>query len=362
MDSPRRRQTADLTQEIRSRPGSFDFFQAVRLLELEAASTGNGHEYVGTSPSPEKEVIRFRTHPSLAFPPSAIRSVENPPADAQNGGPTGPTEMQVCFMGFVGAAALLPRHYTEHVIKRISLRDTTLRDFLDLFHHRTISLFYRAWRKYHFAFAYEHAVRTRASEDTFTRALFSLTGLGLDTLRHRQPVDDAAFVFQAGHFSRVQRPAQCLEGLLESLLRVPFRVEQFVGHWVELDSAQRSRLPSRGDAPTDRQRLGRGVCLGSRTWDVQSKVRLIAGPLTYSELQYFLPGTKGQERVRAITSSFLAGVIEFDLQCVLATGESPGIRLGGDHPVGLGHDTWLENHIPSTAQRRATFPLTKSNP
>ncbi len=46
------------------------------------------------------------------------------------------------------AAGVLPHHYTELVIRRLQLRDTSLRDFLDVFHHRALSFFYRAWKKY----------------------------------------------------------------------------------------------------------------------------------------------------------------------------------------------------------------------
>ena len=50
----------------------FDFFQAVRLLELLR------HDAADSTWAPIEEVARFRVHQSLSFPPSAIYTVEPP--------------------------------------------------------------------------------------------------------------------------------------------------------------------------------------------------------------------------------------------------------------------------------------------
>ena len=51
---------------------AFDFFQAVRLLgRLDASRVA-----VGFAGPPGKEVVRFRAHISLSFPPSSIYELE----------------------------------------------------------------------------------------------------------------------------------------------------------------------------------------------------------------------------------------------------------------------------------------------
>ncbi len=67
--------------------------------------------------------------------------------------------MAVACLGLFGPSGSLPDHYTSLVIQRLRQHDFALRDFLDLFNHRTISLFYRAWEKYRFTIAYERPHR-----------------------------------------------------------------------------------------------------------------------------------------------------------------------------------------------------------
>ncbi|MGC2662230.1 MAG: type VI secretion system baseplate subunit TssG, partial [Bryobacteraceae bacterium] len=124
-------------------PYSFEFMQAVRLLRQFHPE----REGVGLFRMPSHEVVRFGVNPSLSFPASQIQELESR-EDA-------PPLFRVNFMGTVGPLGILPVYYTELVAARVFYRDRTLRDFLDLFHHRIISLFYLAWQKYRFIVGFE---------------------------------------------------------------------------------------------------------------------------------------------------------------------------------------------------------------
>src|SRR5262245_18194950 len=144
----------------------FDFFQAVRVLERLYPN----RQPVGRDALPSQEVVRFRSHLSLSFPPSAIHEIER----LQDG--RGPAQMTVAFMGLTGLLGVLPRHYTELLLERVRHKDQTLRDFLDFLNHRLISLFYRAWEKYRFPIAYERAMVQQKGYDRFSLHLFDLLG------------------------------------------------------------------------------------------------------------------------------------------------------------------------------------------
>jgi type VI secretion system protein ImpH len=118
----------------------FSFFQAVRLLECWRPTRSP----VGRDSDPGQESVHFGALPSSDFPASQIYDVSAPSK------PDRPPRMTVTFFGMTGPLGALPRHYTELVLERIAKKDRTLLAFLDLFNHRLISLFYRAWEKYRF--------------------------------------------------------------------------------------------------------------------------------------------------------------------------------------------------------------------
>src|SRR5580693_4117999 len=166
-----------LPDNLRSGPWDFSFFQAVRLLHL----LGEVQQPLGSFNHPSREPVRLATRPSLGFPSSEIHSLEER-ADQ-------PPKMTVNFFGLDGALGVLPTRYTELIAERLAARDTTLRDFLDIFNHRMISLLYRAWEKYRFPVAYE-----RGGEDAFTDYMLDLIGLGTRGLRGRQAIPDQILI------------------------------------------------------------------------------------------------------------------------------------------------------------------------
>ena len=163
----------------------FDFFQAVRVLErLSLKRTP-----VGFDGPPAEEVARFRAHLSMSFPPSQIIALD--PPNEERSSPL----LTVTFMGLYGPSGVLPTHYTQLLMDLV--RDVrgperrSLRDWLDLFDHRFISLFYRAWEKYRFHLKYDRGEAFRAVPDTFTLALRCLMGLGTPGHTHRLQVRNA---------------------------------------------------------------------------------------------------------------------------------------------------------------------------
>lgn len=341
------RSTVGVIDELERSPTRFDFFQAVRLLEEAAREVSADAARVGYDTAPAHEAVRFQALPSLGYPSGAIHDLRR---DGKSASPR-PPEMRVTFLGSTGPVGVLPHHYTELVIRRLQLRDTSLRDFLDIFHHRALSFFYRAWKKYRPPLGRE-AKTSRPRELTpFLLALHCFVGLGTTKLRDRLEIDDRALLFHGGHFSRNVRSAIGLQSLLTDLFAFPFRVEQFVGRWLPLDDADRSRLacpgplsPSESSAPAH-QRLGQEFILGSRVWDVQSKIRLHAGPLTLAQYESLMEGTRGRRRLDDIVRAYVGPNVDFALRLTLQGPEACPTRLvsAGPGRYGLGRSTWLRS-------------------
>ena len=315
---------------LRSDANSFEFFQAVRLL----TRLRPDREPVGRFARPLSEAVRFAANLSTGFPASEIQALTLPP---DGPGEDALPRLLVNFMGLTGPLGVLPLVYTEYVKERVRSRDTALRDFLDLFHHRIISLFYRAWEKHRFAVAYE-----RGEEDVLSAHLRDLVGLGTAGLTDRLPLPDDALLSHAGLLGIRPRPAQALEQLVANYFDVPVAIEQFVGGWYTLAAATQCFIGD--DTQGASVQLGLGAVVGDEIWDIQSRVRIRLGPLARHQYDQFLPGGSAYEPLRALVRFFGNEQFAFDLQLVLARDDVPGFVLGEDgNPPPLAWCTWLRS-------------------
>jgi type VI secretion system protein ImpH len=329
-----------LQTRLFAEPYSFEFFQAVRLLRRFYPDRNN----VGLQQPPRSEIVRFGVHPSLAFPASEIQTLETRPDDL-------PPLMRVNFMGVIGPQGLLPIYYTELVIDRLRAKDRTLRDFLDIFHHRIISLFYRVWQKHRFQVAYE-----QGEGDQFSQYLFSLIGLGMPALQHRQDIDDHDFLCYAGLFAQQPRSALSLELILLDYFGVPAKVEQFLGAWYSLDETSQCNLD---DTFFDSQQLGFGAVAGDEIWDPQSRVRIVLGPLSLKQYLDFLPSGTAYGPLRTLVRFYAGDEFDFEMQLILRREETPGCELGaeGDAAPQLGWLSWSKTKDMQTHPSQAILQL-----
>ena len=316
---------SEVGEKLRREPFAFDFFQAVRLLERFFPERTS----VGRFAHPETEVAHFRVHPSLAFPASQIQSMECP-EDA-------PVEMTVNFMGMTGPQGVLPNPYTSLIIERLRASDTSPRDFLDIFNHRMISLFYRAWRKYRFDVACEQGER-----DLFSRHLLSLLGLGSEGLRDRQAVPDDTLVYYSGLLAQRPRSATALQQILADYFDVPVAIEQFAGAWYRLDPETQCRL---SEANSDSGELGFGAVVGDEVWNQQSKVRIVLGPLTLQRYADFLPQGQSWDPLRSWVRFFSNDEWDFEVKLILEREQVPACTLGAEGASGpqLGWVSWVKS-------------------
>jgi type VI secretion system protein ImpH len=227
--------------------------------------------------------------------------------------------------------------YSELVADRVRQRDHALRDFLDLFNHRIISLFFRAWERTH-----AHGPGGGGERDILQDHLLDLAGLGTPGLTNRLGLPPAALPFYVGLLAIPTRPAAALELLIEDYFGVPVEVEQFVGGWYSIDEASQCAL---GDESTSSTQLGFGAVAGDEIWDLQARARLRIGPLSRAQYDSFLPTGRAYEELRALTRFFTGEQVDIELQLVLARDDVPPVSLGldGQAATPLGWCTWLRS-------------------
>lgn len=311
-----------LIERLKDEPFRFQFLQAVQLLEQFTPDRAR----IGFSGGPIAEAIRFYAHLSLSFPASEIQETEGIEEVVRDG--KGSVRMMVNFMGLTGPMGVLPLHYTQLLFERRQERDPAFENFLNLFHHRLISLYYRAWQKY----------RPPLNRDPETsgsgRGLLSLAGLSTPALAERQFVADQALMRYAVYFTPRSRSCAALQFILHDYLEVEVQVEQFAGMWYPLDDSVQWRF---GGEHAEFHRA-----IGDEVWDVQSGVRIRLGPLSRAQYRDFLPGGDGYHTLCAITR-FFATAIAFEVQLVLHRAAVPKCRLTEPDAgkPGLGWDTWI---------------------
>lgn len=316
-----------LKELLEAEPFRFHFFQAVRLLEQFSPE----RESVGGFVSLDTEVVRFAAHQSTAFPASEIQTLT-----FQEGKPP---LMTVNFMGLTGPQGLLALYYTEYVIERMRRKDYALRDFLDIFNHRAISLFYQAWKKCRFGITPDHVRR-----DLLSKQLLALVGLGTPGLQERQGVEDQTLIYYAGLLSQHPRSALALEQILSDYFGVAVAVEQFAGAWYKLDPASQSCLNESG---RNTEMLGVGTVLGDEVWNQQSVVRIKLGPLTLPQYLDFLPTGTAWESLRSLVKFHLNDELDFEIQLILRRDEAPPCELGslGEAAPRLGWTSWAKTKV-----------------
>jgi type VI secretion system protein ImpH len=329
MAAPCRRTADSVKHALLAHGYKFNFFQAVRLLGW----IFPGRSGVGGKAKPNEEIARFGARLSLAFPPSAIHDIEWTPD-------TPPARVAVAFMALTGTQGVLPFHYTERMIARKAVKDNTLAAFLDLFNHRMVSLFYRAWEKYHRAALYEAAILRSERPDAFTHSLFDLIGMGTDGLRGRMQIDDESLLLYAGLIAQRPHSASALRGILRDYFAMPVEIEQCLGSWHTLEAEDRCYL----SPEQERNQLGEGAILGDEVWDQQARFRIRAGPLEFQRFLDFLPGAPGLTKLLELTEFLVGRAAAFDVQVVLLAPEVPYCRLddeGAEAPR-LGYLGWLK--------------------
>jgi type VI secretion system protein ImpH len=297
-----------------------DFFQVLRLIENARPDLPR----IGASLRPRDDAVRFGQDPELIFHPAALARFTRASGDAK-------ARLAVNFFGLLGANGPLPAHITEYVRDRLRHGgDGTMLAFLDVFHHRMLALFYRAR-----AAAEPVISLDRADGDRFSDFVGSLFGIGTPALRERDAIGDFAKLHFAGLLANKARPASGLVTILRAYFKLPFRVEQFVGHWMRLPDEAHSRLGMNEQG----NRLGSSMILGRSVWDCQHKFRIVVGPVDYADYQRFLPGGESMQRLLAWVRTYVGLTLDWDVRVVLEKAQMPPLRLGGS--TRMGWSTWL---------------------
>jgi type VI secretion system protein ImpH len=308
-----------------------DFFEGIRRLERLASDQPR----LGEAPRAAEEPIRLGQEPSLAFASSTLARYV-PAADG------GIPRLTVNFFGVFGPNGPLPLHLPEYARQRVHHHnDPTFARFADVFHHRLLSLFYRAW-----AASRPAVQRDRPESDRFGDYVGTLIGRAGPSLNGRDALPDDAKLYYAGRLSHQPRNAEGLRDVISDYFEVPTQIEEFHGEWVSMPPEYGWKLggPRLSGGALTMGEVGYSAILGPRVWSRQHKFRIVLGPLRGDQFQRLLPGTQSVERLVALVRNYIGDELSWDLRLTLQRDAVQPQILGKSGK--LGQTSWLlgENH------------------
>jgi len=313
--------TPSLIEAMTNDPHRFDFYVAVRSLEALHPNSPR----VGMSQKVIDDPVRFCQQPSLRFEPATLTEFRQPREHS-------PQRMFVAFLGLLGPMGPMPLHLTEFIRDRErNGNDPTPARFLDVFNHRVISLFYRAWAVNQQAVSFD-----RPPSDRWGVYVASMIGIGTPHLRDRDEVPDLAKLHYSGRLAAQTRNAEGLKAILQDFFKVQVQIEQFVGHWMRLPKDCQCRL---GESRSTGL-LGSTAIVGSKIWECQQRFKIKMGPMGFADYERLLPSGRSIRRLRDWVLNYVAQQFGFDVQLVLRANEVPDCKLGKGGR--LGWSTWLK--------------------
>jgi type VI secretion system protein ImpH len=333
---------AKWVDELAPRSREFSYYRLLYLLERVFPDAPRlGH----TGPA-KSERIRLRPDPSLAFATSDVSELGYRRfTDNENR-----VELTTTFLGLYGSVSPLPNHYVEKIaLAAYQGGPQPLRDFLDVFHHRLLSLVYRAWSKYRLSVGY-----LRKGKDPFTRRMFcavGIDGFGEGT----QVLNPFYYLKYAPLLSTKSRSARGLGVVLHDLLgHIGVDVEQFVGHWTLIEKPLRNKL---GVA---NHQLGESLVLGRYVYDGSGRYTVKLGPLEYDDYLSFLPGGHRRPFLQSVINVFTPGIHDVMLELQVDLDAAPRFQLASPRASTLARTSWLGG---SGEQRFSiTVPLEDHDP
>lgn len=313
--------TSPVWEQIAAQPYKVDLFSVLRWLD----SRDNTKPLLGRAARPHFEPIRLGQEPTLAFAASTIANIV-----AGEGGT--PPKLSIYSFGLFGPNGPLPLHLTEYARDRLRrVGDPTLIRFADIFHHRLILLFYRAW-----ADSQSTVSLDRPDMDRFTNYIGSVAGYGQPSLRLRDDAPDHAKFFNAPHLVRETRNPEGLGKILSEYFQVPVEVQEFVPHWISLAPSEQTRLSNR----SGNNSLGENAVIGDCVLDAQHKMRIRIGPMPLARYLSFLPGGAVAKKIGTWIKNYVGFEFFVDLQLVLSKEEVMPASLGDT--TQLGWTSWLD--------------------
>jgi type VI secretion system protein ImpH len=323
-----------LIGHLSQQPEAFEFFQAVRLLQLYLKQQKNL-----SAAQILDEVIEFNASLALAFQKSEIEALKT----AEQ---SGRYIMVPTMLGLTGNLGALPLVYTQKLNSSSWAKKHGSLAFLNLFNNRLINLFYQASIKHNLPLLAEVY-----QDQHYLHCLYALAGYSPIDHLQLQGKEDYVFAEFGGLLQGQTLNVETIQQLLTGLLNYPVRVHQFIAEWFEIPIDSRSYLSNNG------LQLGVNSFCGERVRQIDSKIQLEIGPLKYLDYRDFLPAGKKYNLLKKILSKLCDLTLIVEIRLVLHKHEINTVTLTDKNHIGLGQGAFLASKATKIHQSQTIFLL-----
>lgn len=309
------------------------FFQLVSMIER--MTTGSVR--VGEDGPPEAEVVRFRHDPNFSFSAGDIQSAIIKDIPIEPDDPLRRTrpivEIMTTFLGLTGAVSPLPLYIAEEVLHEDD-ENPVKKDFLDVFHHRLVSILYRVVSRYSPA-----KVHRSKGQDVWLSRMLSLAGIDSDQSGGCIPSKDLLQLVPI--MARRGRGVRSLMMALNLVLRehideqTKITISEFAGEWVSVHKGQLFKLGQANHV------LGNNTMVGVQVFERSGRFLVSIGPLGRQGRLEFTGNGLGIRKLRECVSLVLTEPIDYDVELNFTPDATRPFRLSTQEPSRLGKSTRL---------------------
>jgi type VI secretion system protein ImpH len=330
---------SSIQKRLQKRGYQFNFFQAVKLLE----ASYEDRPKIGFMGPADKEVVKIHPNDELAFASSDVTRLV---LDRSETGED-KWEMVENFLGLYGPNSASPMYIAE-MIAQCPRDEDALRDFFDIFNHRILSLYYRAWKKHNIG-----ASVTGYCNDTFSKILFSMIGFDIEGSTDDWKISPGRLLRYSSFFCSKSRPSSGLENMISDFFELnDVSIVQFFPRRYSQSKSSLSRLSNKDDGG----RLGESFVLGETITDIAGQFKIRLGSLTMRQFLDFQPGSRKYQELAFLSKIYVKQQLGFSLELVLKPNESECVVISSVEPVGiLGQSSWIGN--PSNTETAVTYEM-----
>ena len=313
MRSERWWQEASVIDDLMTRPTSYEFIQATRLLR-----------HIPDSPKTRYWANDFKFHSSLNlnFPVSEIETLklENERIHLTN-----------LMVGLTGMQGTLPYTYTHKIKQSGRQQKVETIHFLGLFNHKLTAQYVDASLAYHLPIRYEIE-----AENDYLDILHALNGY-VSSQQEQAELDDYFAEF-SGLMQGQNNTAYALTTMLSCIFKTNFAIKEFVEEKFQLEDEQKTTLGG-----LNASLLGVNSFCGETIRQIDGKIEIQVGPLSRKDYLSFLPKQKMSHKLKKILSTWCSPTLMVNVRLILKKEDIQPLCLDSKSEIGLTQGAFLRS-------------------